>query len=436
MVLATSQDTDQVMICESQSALVSVGSGSRVDRENRVIRGVKVLGLISNNSPRVIGVDSDEDHYSYTTESLRDAAPLYEGISVYIDHLESEYDPRSGKRLPSMKDRKLKDKFGKLTNVRVTEAGMFADLHYLESHPMAAVVVEAAERMPDAFALSHHAYSRPEIRSDGKVVITKINHVESVDLIGERPGTTHGLFESLGKGSQNSMADTQMTGEQPGSTSAPEQQQEMTLRDKLMDVLGNQELDDATLVKQLASLLGIQQTTEADGMTEEEKAAQAATSEADAASPLDNALAKTQEADATDPEQQAAQQSVQQESARRRPAPAASTLTLESRLKALEEKSAFSDRKDKAIRLLNASNIPVLESRVLALARAGSDDELQGLLDDYSQIAAGGGISSTLPRSAPQKPLVTGGALTQESAAKGQQQPEKPEDLAAAVLNG
>lgn len=431
MVLAASQDTDQVSICESQSALVSVGSGARVDRDARIIRGVKVLGLVSNNSPRVIGVDSDEDHYSYTMESLRDGAPLYEGISVYIDHLESEYDPRSGKRLPSTKDRKLKDKFGKLVNVRVTESGMFADLQYLESHPMAAVVIEAAERMPDAFALSHHAYSRPEIRPDGKVMITKINHVESVDLIGERPGTTHGLFESLSKGSQNGMADTQMTGEQPGGNTATTEQQEMTLRDKLMDVLGNQELDDATLVKQLASLLGIQQTTEADGMTEEEKAAQAATSEADSASPLDNAIAKTQEADATAGEQK----SVQQESAKRQPQQKSEgTLTLEARMKVLEERVAFGDRKDKAIKLLNASGIPVLESRVLALARAGSDDELQGLLDDYKQISSGG-MPGSLPRSAPPKPTVNG-AMTQESAAKGQQQDEKIEDVAAAVLNG
>lgn len=175
-------------------------SESKVDTAAGVIRGVKVLGLESKNTGRTLGLDHREfgdavdKPYAYTLEALRAAVPFYENIGVYVDHPEFSYDA-TGKRSISRRDRKTAERFGKLVNVRVTETGMFADLEYLKSHPLAPMVAEAAERMPEQLGLSHNAGGRPELRN-GRIVITEIADVRSVDLVGERPGTTTSLFES------------------------------------------------------------------------------------------------------------------------------------------------------------------------------------------------------------------------------------------------
>lgn len=171
-----------------------VPSQGKIDREKRVIHGVKVLGMQSRNPARVIGIDSDEP-YSYTREALEAAANLYEGIGVYVDHPEFRYSV-SGERQIASGAREVGDRFGRLVNVVVTESGMFADLEYLAAHPLAEMVLETAERMPEQLALSHHAITKPVVKPDGRVLIEQIIRVESVDLIGEKPGTTKSLFES------------------------------------------------------------------------------------------------------------------------------------------------------------------------------------------------------------------------------------------------
>lgn len=192
-----------------------VSTEERIDRQARLIRGVKVIGFESGNSARTIGVNSDEN-YRYTKECLAQAVPLYEGISVFIDHPDFDYLP-SGERVASRTDRKLRDKFGKLINVRVGDSGLFADLAYLDSHPLSQQVIEMAERMPEMMALSHHAYTRPRVNQAGEVLVEKIESVESVDLIGEKPGTTKSLFESEAK----SMTLNESQPEEQATTAAP-----------------------------------------------------------------------------------------------------------------------------------------------------------------------------------------------------------------------
>lgn len=180
---------------------------SRVDAQEGVIRGVKVLGLQSANTGRTLGLDATEfgealdQPYSYAREALAKAVPLYEGLGVYVDHPEFSYSA-GGARLWKQRDRKTAERFGRLANVRVAESGLYADLEYLRSHPLAPLVVEAALRMPEMLGLSHHASGRPAL-VEGRIVIEEIVDVRSVDIIGERPGTTQGLFESREPGSPN-----------------------------------------------------------------------------------------------------------------------------------------------------------------------------------------------------------------------------------------
>lgn len=179
---------------EVQTLEFSGEAASRVDRANRVIRGVKILGLQSRNSARVLGVNSDQK-YSYAPEAIAEAQPLYEGIGVYVDHPKVQYD-RSGARQVASEPRKTADRFGRIVNVRSEPSGLFGDLEYIASHPLAEFVCETAERMPEQLAMSQNAFGGPTVKPDGRVVIERISSVESVDVIGEKPGTTSSLFES------------------------------------------------------------------------------------------------------------------------------------------------------------------------------------------------------------------------------------------------
>jgi len=149
----------------------SFAGSPTVDREQGVVRGIKILGKISVNERE------------YTTGAIKKAASLYEGKGVYADH-------------PSRPDdqRKVGDRLGWLEGVLVKPDGLYGDLHVLKSHPMADSVFESAERNPRLFGLSHNAKGKSR-RHDGKIFVEEIQGVRSVDLVAE-PATTHGLFES------------------------------------------------------------------------------------------------------------------------------------------------------------------------------------------------------------------------------------------------
>jgi hypothetical protein len=156
---------------------------------------VKILGFHSRNPGAVLGKDfADMAGYDYDPAAIKQALPLYEGAPVNLDHLESKRDG-NGMRVPEG-SRHVKQRFGKLQNVRVESDGAYADIRYLDNHPLTPMVLEAAEEMPDVFTMSHHAHGEVDKGSENRGKVTKINQVHSVDLIAERPGTTTSLFES------------------------------------------------------------------------------------------------------------------------------------------------------------------------------------------------------------------------------------------------
>lgn len=162
------------------SALESyAAAGGEVDHDNATIKRVKVLGFESTNGRR------------YSRESVKAAAHLYENAAVYCNH---PIDPATGKP-KSNRSRTVEDRLGKLVNVRLENDGLYADLQLLKTHPMTERVLEAAERMPDAYGLSHAADVDYSIGQSGVMEISEITAVRSVDLVCE-PGTVSGLFES------------------------------------------------------------------------------------------------------------------------------------------------------------------------------------------------------------------------------------------------
>lgn len=190
------------MVLEEASGVVSLSPNTkRVDTENRVIRGVKIIGLESRNIGRVLGLSEREfgeavdQPYAYTMDCLRRAAPLYEGATVYHDHIEFGYT-EDGHRYVKGDGRKNDDMAGWLTNVRAVEGkGLYADLNYYANGRGSDLLIEIATRRPDQLAMSHEAeFDEPQL-INGKIYLTEIVAVNAVALVNGTPGTTNGLFE-------------------------------------------------------------------------------------------------------------------------------------------------------------------------------------------------------------------------------------------------
>lgn len=165
-------------------------SARQVDRDAGVIRGVRILGKVSKNGRE------------YSDKALSDAAKLYEGTKVNIDHPSRSTAGGGG----ATAERPYAVGFGELRGVKVDgtgdAAGVTGDLHYNRKHPLAEQVCEDAERFPRQFGLSHNAEGAMR-HVNGKWIVESLESVRSVDLVG-RPATNAGLFESVdetGKGS-------------------------------------------------------------------------------------------------------------------------------------------------------------------------------------------------------------------------------------------
>jgi hypothetical protein len=183
------------VLLEERVAIGKAPAGGRVDRKAKLIRGVKILGFHSRNPGSVLGKDfANMTGYDYDPSAIKAALLLYEGAPVNLDHLDAKRD-NNGMRVTNS-SRHVKERFGKLQNVRVETDGAYADIRYVDNHPLTPMVLEAAEEMPDVFTMSHHAHGEVDKGKNNRAKVTKINQVHSVDLIAERPGTTTSLFES------------------------------------------------------------------------------------------------------------------------------------------------------------------------------------------------------------------------------------------------
>lgn len=150
------------------------GPGVAVDRQQGVIRGVKILGLTSRNGR------------SYLPEALREAAALYEDAKVNVNH------PQGNPASP----RDYQDRIGTLRGVACRAEGLFADFHFNPKHPLAEQLLWDAEHSPNSVGFSHNVLARCG-RRGGETVVEAITSVQSVDLVAD-PATTRGLFESTG----------------------------------------------------------------------------------------------------------------------------------------------------------------------------------------------------------------------------------------------
>lgn len=156
----------------------------KIDREKKVIYGVKVLGRFSRNSH---GMNQATGGTEYSLACMRDALPLYEGCEV-LSKVANHNGPDGAESV-----------IGALRNARIEGDAIRADLHYYDSHPMSARVLEDVERQIGAIGLSHNAADDPrKARFDSgsrRLVIEKLVKVNSVDLV-RRPASNRNLWES------------------------------------------------------------------------------------------------------------------------------------------------------------------------------------------------------------------------------------------------
>lgn len=149
-------------------------SKPRVDREAGIIYGLKICGLSSDN-----GRD-------YLPATLKEAAPLYEGKPCYTDHREDG------------QTRSWAEDIGLWRGVKFVEGqGLFGDLHGDKLSDDFQRLMGRAESLHENIGFSHDAEGDTEVR-DGRLVVTKITEVNSVDIVAD-PATTRGLFEHKGK---------------------------------------------------------------------------------------------------------------------------------------------------------------------------------------------------------------------------------------------
>ncbi len=150
----------------------SRGVTLRVDAAGGVLRGVKLIGLESQNGRR------------YRPEALAAAVGLYEGAKVNVNH------PAGGPLAP----RDYRDRLGVIRQVEFRPGeGLFGNLHFNPKHALAEQLAWDAEHNPQNVGFSHNVLARLA-REGERVIVEAITHVQSVDLVAD-PAATHGLFE-------------------------------------------------------------------------------------------------------------------------------------------------------------------------------------------------------------------------------------------------
>jgi hypothetical protein len=189
----------------------SGGLTLRVDRSGGLLRGVKLIGLESQNGRR------------YRPEALAAAVGLYEGAKVNVNH------PQNGPLAP----RDYRDRLGVVRQVEFRPAeGLFGNLHFNPKHALAEQLTWDAEHNPRNVGFSHNVLARLA-REGEATVVEAITHVQSVDLVAD-PAATQGLFEQLNADGEATSEASRLVPEPEEAHEAPPSAQEQD-EDRLGD---------------------------------------------------------------------------------------------------------------------------------------------------------------------------------------------------------
>jgi hypothetical protein len=159
-------------IAERCTAAHALDATSAVDEAAGTIGGLVICGFESANNRR------------YPEPVLRRDHAKYEGAKAYLNH--------------SRDGRVFQEWIGVVRNVGPGADGRpRGTLVLFKSDPWTAKVLEAAQKAPDKFGMSHVALCKTRYEG-GTEVVESIEQVESVDVVIDPATTTGGLFESKG----------------------------------------------------------------------------------------------------------------------------------------------------------------------------------------------------------------------------------------------
>jgi hypothetical protein len=161
-------------LCETAGDFLSEAT---IERDQHLVRNVALLGPDSRNG------------YRYTQEVMQQAAPLYDGRPVFIDHPEQ---PPGVNTPGSPLQRKLRDYAGNVVRPRFENNRIRGDLHLIG--PNAAWLLNLIESAPRDIGMSHVVLAR---RNAAGTEVAHIDKVLSVDIVAF-PATTQSFQEGLG----------------------------------------------------------------------------------------------------------------------------------------------------------------------------------------------------------------------------------------------
>lgn len=147
-----------------------------VDRDQRIIRNVSLLGRSSKNNR------------TYSNRALTEAADLHKGAGVYLDH------PTRSEERETGGVRSFRDLAGRVITASVRNDRVKGDIQVLEGIE-GDKILAVAEQMPGVAGFSHRATGEVKAGDDGDVV-ESISAVHGADIVTD-PATVSGLFESL-----------------------------------------------------------------------------------------------------------------------------------------------------------------------------------------------------------------------------------------------
>lgn len=296
------------------------GVALHVDRDKSVIHGVKVLGLNSKNGR------------TYASEAVAQAASLYEGKAVNVDH------PPRGK---GNEARSYASRIGHLEGIQVKPDGLYGDLHFNPKHQLAEQLAYDAEHAPHRVGLSHNVEGKTSAKN-GKLVVEAITSVASVDIVAD-PATTNSLYEAEGDMPDDSMP-AEPTGADPVAAILD------TIGDKIVEI-AKSDADLSTKKAQITDLLKKQDKIKT--MLSDEKAPSA---------PADDKPADD----------------------------APKTEAMERKIAALEEQLAARDKRDAVNKLIAEAKLPerlVTPILTKSLLEAKDDAERKAILEERTALA-------------------------------------------------
>jgi hypothetical protein len=133
------------------------------------------------------------------------------------------------------------------------------------------MVVEAAERMPEALGLSHNAEGKVSSKN-GEVLVEEITRVRSVDLVSD-PASTESLFEA--EGALQMPPESELVAAPSAADAAPSTAASPTIKQafsaEIVKVFEDESMDAKATVKKIADIVKAYEKLTTEGEMEPEK---------------------------------------------------------------------------------------------------------------------------------------------------------------------